>query len=73
MTEEQRLEVVFLHRNGTSVRNIARQMLISMNTVSSIVKKHRITGSIKDLTGRGTKKSTAERQDRHLTRNSLNG
>ena len=49
--------------------NTTEQMRISENTVSSIVKKHSIPRS---LTERGRKKSTTERQDRHLIRNSLN-
>ena len=58
LSEERRLEVVFEHKSGKSIRDIAKKLGINKNTVSNIVKKHKSTGSVKDLPGRGRKKST---------------
>ena len=72
LSEERRLEVVFKHKSGKSIRDIAKKLGINKNTVSNIVKKHKSTGSVKDLPGRGRKKSTTQRQDSRLIRRSLN-
>ena len=72
LSEERRLEVVFEHKSGKSIRDIAKKLGINKNTVSNIIKKHKSTGSVKDLPGRGRKKSTTQRQDRRLIRRSLN-
>lgn len=66
MTDERRLDLVVLHRNGASLREIARKLRISKNTVASIVQKHRNRVSVKDLPGRGRKKTTTKRQDHRL-------
>ena len=72
LSEERRLEVVFEHKSGKSIRDIAKKLGINKNTVSNIVKKHKSTGSVKDLPGRSRKKSTTQRQDSRLIRRSLN-
>ena len=71
MSPEQRIEAVVLKNHGQSYQQIAVHLGVSRLAIINLVKKHRNTGSVKDLTGRGRKRSTTIHQDWQLVRRSL--
>ena len=69
-SKERRLEVVFEHKSGKNIRDIAKKLVINKNTVSNIVKKHKSTG-LKDLPGRGRKSADISPVTRKCGRKSV--
>ncbi|XP_047129640.1 uncharacterized protein LOC124809551 [Hydra vulgaris] len=68
LSMETRIRVVLLAEQGHSHRQIATDLKINRKTVDSLVIKHKNTGSVGDLAGRGRKRATTEREDRQLIR-----
>lgn len=68
LTLEQRIEAVIKKEQGYSYTDIAQQLGVSRLSIIRLVKKQRMTGSVKDVAGRGRKRATTSRQDRQLVR-----
>ena len=71
LSEGQRLEAVARKQAGESYSAISRRMGVSRQAIITLIKKHRVSGSVKDKRGRGRKRATTVRQDRKLIRKSL--
>ena len=63
---EQPIEAVVLKRQGQSYTEIATRLHVSRCSIIYLVKKHRESGSVKDATGRGRKRSTTVCNDKKL-------
>ena len=61
-TSEFRSAIIRMHENGKGMREIARYLGISPNTVSLAIKRFEETGSNKDRPGRGRKKPREARK-----------
>ena len=62
----QRSFVVDLKNQGKSYRQIQKETGIPFTTVSSIVKKHNLIGTVASVAGRGRKRKTTSAIDRNI-------
>jgi transposase len=68
LTPEQRQIIVTLSAEGYSQRQIEAKTGVAKSTVQGVLKRYRETGTVRDKPGRGPKRKTSARQDRHVTR-----
>ncbi|XP_041467369.1 uncharacterized protein LOC121417701 [Lytechinus variegatus] len=61
-----RERVVKFHKDGVSVRKIARRLDMKHTTVQYIIQKFKKTGSVENKKGRGRKRATSSRTDRYI-------
>ena len=67
LTVEQRQTIVTLRAEGNLEHQIEAKTGFARTTVHAVLKKHRETGTVADMPGRGRKRKTSARQDRLLT------
>ena len=67
---EDRGKVLALSEEGYTQREIAARVGCTQSSVSEILKKKRLTGSVKDAKIPGRKRKTSEREDRLMVRKS---
>jgi transposase len=71
LSEGIRGQIVLLHSQGESERNIAKTIKCSRGAVQLTLKRHKTTGCFKSKRRTGRKKKTTAREDRILSRMSL--
>lgn len=67
-TQKFREEIIELHKKGNGYKKISRLMNISRNTVGSIIRKFKATGTVATQHGRGRKKKVSPAAARFLRR-----
>lgn len=65
-SENERLEIISLHSQNISMRQIAKQFQTNHRTVGKIIKKKEKYGTVKNIPGRGPKYCTTARTNRHI-------
>ena len=71
LTSEERAQIIALHENGCSYKEIARKGYGSHTTVSRIVRKYKTESTYKPSARHGRPKLSTTRSDRQLVRLSL--
>ena len=65
---ENRANLILLLKSGHTQREVATMIGCSQKSVAEILKKHRLTGSVRDITIPGRPRVTTKRQDSSLVR-----
>ena len=63
-----REEIIAFHKKGNGYKKISRSRNISRDTVGSIIRKYKATGTVKTQPGRGRKKVLSRTAVRYLRR-----
>ncbi|XP_072401125.1 uncharacterized protein [Diabrotica undecimpunctata] len=71
LSDEERFEIVFHHKNDKSSREIASAVNCNQSTVIRVIKKYAEQGKIDDRPRSGRPKKTSVRDDAALRRTSL--
>ncbi|XP_049767881.1 uncharacterized protein LOC126101236 [Schistocerca cancellata] len=66
ITYESRVMIITLHQEGNSVRQIAKNLMISISGVVKTKHRHRVTGSFGDRPCSGAPRKISERQEKYL-------
>ena len=61
-TSEQRANIIFLHQEGISMREIAKRVKCTRNGVSDVIKRFRETGSTDDKLRSGRPRKSTHRE-----------
>ena len=70
-TEAQRSNIIFLHQEGISMREIAKRVGCSRKGVSGVIQRFQETGNTNDKPRSGRPRKSSSREDRPLVRLSL--
>ncbi|KAI6652420.1 hypothetical protein LOD99_7434 [Oopsacas minuta] len=68
ITIENRANLILLSESGHTQREVAKMVGCSQKSVAEILKKHRLTGTVRDLAIPGRPRVTTKRQDNLLVR-----
>ena len=63
-----RASLILLSESGYTQREVAKMVRCSQKSVAEVLRKHRLTGSVEDLTIPGRPRVTTKRQDNLLVR-----
>ena len=71
LTIKERWQAVTLCEEGVARREMVRRINVNLSTIVRLWRKYQQTGEVDDKPGRGRRRKTTEREDRHAIRTVL--